>query len=51
VNIVIAIDSFKGSLTSMDAGSAIADGIRKVDEKIVLPCDRWQMEVRGLLKH
>ena len=27
---VIAIDSLKGSLSSMEAGYAIADGIRKV---------------------
>ena len=27
MNIVIAIDSFKGSLTSLDAGMAAAEGI------------------------
>lgn len=31
MNIVIAIDSFKGSLTSLEAGKAIEEGIRKVD--------------------
>ncbi|MDO4261096.1 MAG: glycerate kinase [Eubacteriales bacterium] len=30
MKIVIAIDSFKGSLTSMEAGRAIRDGIRRV---------------------
>lgn len=30
---VVAIDSFKGSLPSMEAGSAVADGIRRVDPK------------------
>lgn len=30
MNITIAIDSFKGSLTSMDAGNAAAEGIRRV---------------------
>lgn len=35
---VIAIDSFKGSLTSMQAGRAVADGIKKVypDSNIVI---------------
>ena len=31
LNIVIAIDSLKGSLTSMDAGYAIAEGIKKAE--------------------
>ena len=30
MNVVIAIDSFKGSLTSMEAGKSAADGIKKV---------------------
>lgn len=30
MNIVIAIDSFKGSLSSMEAGEAIGEGIRRV---------------------
>lgn len=37
---VIAIDSFKGSLTSMEAGQAIAEGIRRADktaEPVVRP--------------
>jgi glycerate kinase len=33
LKIVIAIDSLKGSLTSMAAGYAIADGIRKANQK------------------
>lgn len=32
MNIVIAIDSLKGSLTSMDASYAIANGIKKVNQ-------------------
>lgn len=31
MNVVVAIDSFKGSLTSLKAGRAIADGIKKVN--------------------
>ena len=31
MKIVIAIDSFKGSLTSMEAGQAAARGIRRAD--------------------
>ncbi|MFQ8689764.1 MAG: glycerate kinase, partial [Blautia sp.] len=31
MNIVTVIDSFKGSLSSMDAGRAVAAGIRRVD--------------------
>lgn len=31
MKIVIAADSFKGSLTSIEAGNAIAEGIRRVD--------------------
>lgn len=31
MKVVVAIDSFKGSLTSIDAGQAVAEGIRKVD--------------------
>lgn len=30
MKIVIAIDSFKGSLTSLEAGTSCADGIRRV---------------------
>lgn len=30
MNVVIAIDSFKGSMTSLEAGEAAADGIRRV---------------------
>ena len=30
MNITIAIDSFKGSLSSMEAGQAVAEGIRRV---------------------
>ena len=30
MNVVIAIDSFKGSLTSLEAGESAARGIKKV---------------------
>ena len=41
MNIVVAIDSLKGSLTSLDAGKAIAEGIRKVNAET-------QVEIRPL---
>ena len=31
MKVVTAIDSFKGSMTSMEAGAAAAEGIRRVD--------------------
>ncbi len=34
MKVVIAIDSLKGSLTSMEAGYAISEGIRRVDTEI-----------------
>ena len=34
MKVVIAIDSLKGSLTSMEAGTAIKEGIRRVDSNI-----------------
>ncbi len=38
MNIVIAMDSFKGSLTSMQAGNAAAEGVRRVfpDSEIIV---------------
>lgn len=41
MNIVMAIDSFKGSLSSMDAGRAAAEGIQRVDSQV-------QVKVRPL---
>ena len=38
MKIVTAIDSFKGSMTSMEAGRAVAEGIHRAD--------RWQMVAR-----
>ena len=32
MKIVTAIDSFKGSMTSMEAGAAVAEGVHRVDE-------------------
>lgn len=43
MKIVIAMDSLKGSLTSMEAGMAAAAGIRKTDEKQTFSCGLWQM--------
>ena len=43
---VIAIDSLKGSLSSIEAGQAIAEGIRKADAKAVWSSGRWQMAER-----
>ena len=33
MKIVIAIDSFKGSLTSLQAGNAVKDAINRLDDK------------------
>ncbi len=39
MNVVVAIDSFKGSLSSQESGSAIKEGIRRVDpEACVTVC-------------
>ena len=35
MKVVIAIDSFKGSLSSVEAGKAVSEGIHRADEKIV----------------
>lgn len=43
---VIAIDSLKGSLSSIEAGQAIAEGIRKADAKADVVIRRWQMAER-----
>lgn len=34
MKVVVAIDSLKGSLSSVDAGRAVAEGIRKADENV-----------------
>ena len=36
MNITIAIDSFKGSLSSMEAGQAVAEGIRRVSPQAAI---------------
>ena len=41
MKVVMAIDSFKGSLSSMDAGRAAAQGIQRVDPQV-------QVQVRPL---
>ena len=34
MKVIIATDSFKGSLSSLEAGNAIAEGIKKVNNTI-----------------
>lgn len=34
MKVVIAIDSFKGSLTSIEAGTAAAEGFKRADKRI-----------------
>lgn len=50
MEIVAAIDSFKGSMTSVQAGKAAAKGIHKVILKQKCMSDRWQTEARGQWK-
>ena len=38
MNVVVAIDSFKGSMTSLEAGGAVADGIKAVCDAEVAVC-------------
>ena len=62
MDVVIAIDSLKGSLTSLEAGNAISDGIKKVFEDanvIVRPLadggegtvEALTLGMNGTLKH
>ena len=44
MKVVIAIDSLKGSLSSMEAGNAIKEGVLKADPKaqvLVRPLADW----------
>ena len=50
MEIVAAIDSFKGSMTSVQAGKASAKGIHKVDPEAKVHVRRWQTEARGQWK-
>ena len=34
MKVVVAIDSFKGSLSSMEAGQAIAEGVKRVYQNV-----------------
>ena len=36
MKVVIAIDSFKGSMSSIEAGEAAAAGIRKVTDRMII---------------
>ena len=47
MKVVIAIDSFKGSMSSIEAGEAAAAGIRKVRPRFI----RWQMAGKGQCGH
>ena len=47
MNITIAIDSFKGSLSSMEAGQAVAEGIRRVMPSAGIRFAPWRTEARG----
>ncbi len=46
MNVVIAIDSFKGSMTSLEAGESASAGIRRIypdaDIAIRPTCRRWR---------
>lgn len=48
---VIAIDSLKGSLSSIEAGQAIAEGIKKQMPRQRWSSGRWQMAERVRLRH
>ena len=50
MEIVAAIDSFKGSMTSVQAGKAAAKGIHKVDPEAKVHVRPWQTEARGQWK-
>lgn len=47
---VIAIDSLKGSLSSIEAGQAIAKASKKRMPRQRWSSDRWQMAERGRLR-
>ncbi len=36
MRVVTAIDSFKGSMTSIEAGLAVAEGFRRVNPKVIV---------------
>ena len=48
MKVVVAIDSFKGSMTSMQAGMACKEGILAAIRKRTWWSDRLQMAVREL---
>ena len=51
MKVVIAIDSFKGSLSSLQAGTAAATGIYRVDPKVRRLCARLPMAVKVPFRH
>ncbi len=47
MKIVTAIDSFKGSMTSMEAGLAVTEGVHRVDSDVDVQIrHRWQTEAK-----
>lgn len=36
MKVVVAIDSFKGSMTSVEAGNAVAEGFKKADSEVIV---------------
>ena len=44
--VVIAIDSFKGSLSSIEAGNAAKEGTLKACPSAEVKVFHWQMEVK-----
>ena len=51
MKVVIAIDSFKGSMSSIEAGEAAAAGIRKVYSEAKTKVYPWQMAGKGQCGH
>ena len=47
MKVVIAIDSFKGSLSSLQAGTAAATGIYRVDPKVETRSEEHTSELQS----
>ena len=48
MNIIVAIDSFKGSLTSLQAGTAAEQGILRACRTQLYPSSQWQTAEKEL---
>ena len=46
MKVTIAIDSLKGSLSSLEAGKAIGTGVKRLGRKQRFVCALWQTEAR-----